>query len=443
MDIKGRMFKGRYEAKGILGEGGMGRVYLAYDCELERNVVIKVMHANVAADPKFRERFEAEKKLTAKFEHIYAVRVYDHAYDEAEGPCIVMEFIRGVSLDQLLRNNKGRLSPGRVGRLLYQLCEVLQAAHSMKIVHRDLKPANIMVVEPDTPREKIKVMDFGLATLRGTQSLKKVADSGGEFAVGTPIYMCPEQVKGEEMDHRGDLYSVGVILYELLTGRPPFTGTEAMDVMLAHATDAPPAFADIGVDWVPPSVEAVVQACLAKDKNQRPTSAHDLAERFKNALECAEDPPPPEVTPEQPRTGESAPSALPTDPNAVIHRFEAWMPETIAAHKLKGFVHDAGGEVLESVPGCLRVRLGKSGTRYTSQRGPLSWIGISRKADLIDLELRMEPADPTRKGLLNITVLMRSPAGQLPKDFYWHARCNRVFIELRGYLMGKMGDGGE
>src|SRR5262245_64805288 len=116
-------------------------------------------------------------------------------------------------------HRNGRLSPARAGRILGQLCEALYAAHQEGIIHRDLKPANLMVVDPDTPYELIKVMDFGLAKLLDGDALKKVTVTGADFAVGTPGYMCPEQARGEEMDHRGDLYSVGVILYELLTGR--------------------------------------------------------------------------------------------------------------------------------------------------------------------------------------------------------------------------------
>src|SRR5258708_1305962 len=129
MNMKGRVFMGRYEVKSLLGEGGMGRVYLAYDYNLKRNVVIKVMHEEGSSDPKFRDRFEKEKLLTAQFEHAHAVRVYDASVDDPEGPFIVMEYIRGITLEELLQQNKGRLGAARVGRLLEQLCDVLQAAH--------------------------------------------------------------------------------------------------------------------------------------------------------------------------------------------------------------------------------------------------------------------------------------------------------------------------
>src|SRR5580765_4110681 len=124
----GRVFLGRYEAIRLLGEGGMGRVYLARQLDLGRQVVVKVMHDHIAADPKFRERFTRETLLMARFQHPFGVTLYDASLNDPEGPCIVMEYIRGITLDQLLHGN-GRLSPERVARLLYMLCEVLQAAH--------------------------------------------------------------------------------------------------------------------------------------------------------------------------------------------------------------------------------------------------------------------------------------------------------------------------
>src|SRR5712692_1712596 len=163
--MEGRLFLGRYQSLRLLGEGGMGRVYLARQLDLGRQVVVKIMHDHVAADDKFRERFQRETLLMARFQHPYAVTLYDASLDDPQGPCIIMEYIRGITLDSLVEKNKGRLSPTRVGRLLGQLCEVLHAAHAEGIIHRDLKPANLMIVDADTPYEKIKVMDFGLAKL--------------------------------------------------------------------------------------------------------------------------------------------------------------------------------------------------------------------------------------------------------------------------------------
>lgn len=446
----GRIFLGRYETLRLLGEGGMGRVYLARDLQLPRQVVVKVMHEHVASDPKFCDRFKRETDMTARFQHPYAVMLHDASLNDPQGPCIIMEYIRGVTLDELLVRN-ARLSPIRVGRLLGQLCEVLQAAHGEGIVHRDLKPSNLMVVDPDTPYEKIKVMDFGLAKMvAGDPNHKKITESHLDFAVGTPGYICPELVRGEKADHRGDLYSVGVILYEMLSGRLPFAGGSTMDVLLAHATEPPPPFSTIpGCDWVPPRIERVVQACLAKESKDRPQSARDLAERFETALAHQEKVIEETLPPEHPRardTGRApasqSPAPLrpsstqpPLDPKAVTRRLEAWMPEKIALYKLRGFVHDVGGEVVQSVPGRILVTLGTQGTR---RKGAFSWLGIGKVPE-IEMELFLEQRDPAKANQLSITVVMRVQGKNVNDDPLWHARCDQVYCDLRAYLMGNTG----
>jgi serine/threonine protein kinase len=444
----GRVFLGRYETIRLLGEGGMGRVYLARQLDLGRQVVVKIMHDQVAADPHFRERFQRETLLMARFQHPYAVTLYDASLNDPEGPCIIMEYIRGVTLDTLLERN-GRLSAPRVGRLLGQLGEVLQAAHTQGIIHRDLKPANLMVVDPDSPYEKIKVMDFGLATMLDPISLKKLTDTKAEFAVGTPGYISPEQIRGEDMDHRGDLYSVGVILYELLCGKLPFTGSSSMEVMLAHANTEPPTFEEMGAgEWVSPSVEALVRACLAKDPTKRPANARELIERFETALDHEQVVRQQALPPEHPRAQQSE-AAVPapvrtTDPSAVVHELEAWMPERIAAYKLFGFVQDVGGQVVESVPGRIRVYLGGPRSAYGPRNpGPLSWLGIGRKNGQIEMELNLHRSDPGRENFLHITVAMRALQRGESQSGEWRARCNQIFCDLRGYLLGQSGTVGE
>jgi len=465
----GRIFMGRYETVRLLGEGGMGRVYLARQLDLGRQVVVKVMHDHIAADPTFCERFTRETLLMARFQHPYAVTLYDASLNDPQGPCIVMEYIRGISLDEVLQRN-GRLTPARVGRLLYQLCEVLQAAHALGIIHRDLKPSNLMIVDADTPYELLKVMDFGLAKMLTPDQFAKITQTHTEFAVGTPGYMCPEQARGDEMDGRGDLYSVGVILYELLTGKLPFAGRTTMDLLLAHVTEEPPPLSAANHD-VPPPVEEVVRRCLAKNPNDRPRNARELAELYEAALtnasllsalpvvekknlningigrrdaqEKAEQLSPLDRTMPVPIP---SPVFLPTgpenavnDPFAVVHTLEAWMPERIAEYKLRGFIQDVGGDVVESVPGRIRVRFGGRGSTYTAPRQSLSWLGIGRRANTIDMELRMEHADPNRGSLLRITVVFRSPGTDLNANLAWRSLCTQIFCDLRGYLMGQTG----
>jgi serine/threonine-protein kinase len=459
----GRVFLGRYEIVRLLGEGGMGRVYLAHQLDLGRQVVLKIMHDRIAADSKFRDRFTRETLAMARFQHPFAVTLYDASDKDPQGPCIIMEYIKGITLDALLLQ-EGRLAVPRVARLLRQLCEALFAAHAEGIVHRDLKPANVMIVDAGQPYELLKVMDFGLAKLLQPSTLTPqalVAPTGvtnHEFAVGTPGYMCPEQARGEEMDHRGDLYSLGVILFEVLSGRLPFAGKSTMDMLLAHATEEPPTLNNIAPGVVPPAVEEVVLACLAKAPADRPAHAREVAERFEFALansvapgrSARSKPPttpasvaPPRTTAlplPQPQPTPPQNTTPPPDPQTVVHHLEAWMPEKIASYKLRGFIHDKGGEVLESVPGRIRVRLGGRGCAYVAPaRNSLSWLGLGRRSGLIDMELRLQRGEAGRDNLLRITVLLRPLAGDLSADAAWRALSSQIFCDLRSYLMGANG----
>lgn len=455
----GQIHMGRYQIQRLLGEGGMGRVYLARQLDLGRQVVVKVMHEHIATDPKFCERFQRETLLMARFQHPYAVSLYDASPNDPEGPCIVMEYIKGVTLDVLLQRN-GRLSPTRVGRILGQLCEVLQAAHHQGIIHRDLKPANLMIVDPDTPYEIVKVMDFGLAKLLEPDA-NRASVSNAEFAVGTPGYMCPEQARGEEMDHRGDLYSVGVILYELLTGRLPFTGEATMDVLIAHATEDPPRFAEMGVmGAVTPAIEDVIRSCLAKDPNDRPSCGRDLAARYETALLESSTPIPTDGSLEDtvapvmsyPQTQTPAePSPVPSpkavatlarpqkkfsEPLSMVQHFDAWMPENIAAYKLQGFVDDVGGELVDKAEGYVHLRLGGKGSAYVLPRGR-SFFGLGSKPTFIEVELQLDKVQGGRNNHLQITVLLRPSTKSVGNIEAWRARCEQIFCDLRGYLMGQ------
>jgi eukaryotic-like serine/threonine-protein kinase len=460
--MTGRIFLGRYELGKLLGEGGMGRVYLARQADLNRQVVVKVMHDHIAADPKFRERFQRETLLMARFQHPYVVALYDASLNDPAGPCIVMEYIKGITLDVLLHRN-GRLSAGRVSRILTQLCEALQAAHAEGIVHRDLKPANLMIVDPDTPYEKIKVMDFGLAKMfgddHGMGMYHKSTETGADFAVGTPGYISPEQVRGEEVGHRSDLYSVGVILYELLSGKLPFHREETMDVLIAHATEPPPPFEQNGLppNTIPAAVERVVLGCLAKNASQRPASARDLAQMFEQAIFEEEDRAAHEALSASAATmglasssiGKSNSAQNPAsaknpagdthidlpmipgtrkfDPTSMVFQMEAYMPDALALYKLRGFAQDMNGEVIDSQPGLIRMRLDDAVGK--------SWNPF-RKRSIVDMALYLDRIGPSQQNLLHVTVVMTSPDGKSSTSAPWRDRCSQVYVELRSYLAG-------
>ncbi len=442
--MAGRTFLGRYDVIKPLGEGGMGKVYLAKQADLGRQVVVKVMHEHVANDPKFRERFQREMLLMARLQHPYIVSLYEASLNDPQGPCIVMEYVRGISLDTMMHRT-GRMTAPRASRLIGQLCEALFAAQQEGVIHRDLKPANLMVVDPETPYEKIKVMDFGLAKLvdsgTGLAMMHKQSQTGIDFAVGTPGYISPEQVRGEETDHRCDIYSIGVITYEMLTGRLPFIRDETMDVLFAHATEPPPTFAEAGAaDWVSPEIEAVVMRALAKTPGERPGSAREYAEEFQRAVESdvgqssSDSLPRPKLEPAEPEESTalapliSGPAPKPiVEPGVIVHQIEAWMPDAIATFKLRGFVQDNNGEVLESTPGLIKMRIGANNS------GAFAWLGIGRKSSIVDIELRLHRDNASQPNILHVTVLMSSPHRK-SEDAYWRERCNQVFCELRSYL---------
>jgi serine/threonine-protein kinase len=447
----GRVFMGRYEAVRLLGEGGMGRVFLARQLGSGREVVVKVLHEEIASRPRVRDSFRQEMLFLARFRHPNVVSLIDASVDDPEGLCLVMEYIPGVTLELLLRGCR-RLDPDRTGRLLAQLCLALHAAESLKIIHRDLKPANLMVLDPDTPGEKLKVMDFGLAKPATALYLPKerLADPDHFFsACGTPEYICPEQVRGDEIDHRGDVYSVGVILFELLTGRLPFDRGTVRATMLAHADDPPPRFAQVGVKDVSPALEAVVQSCLAKFPNERPQTARELIERYEKALGHRLTRPEDWVLSATLRASGVRPAVTPlprkaADPHTVVHHLEAWMPERIAVIKLQGFIHDVGGQIVESVPGMIRVFLPDRQAATQTPRPGLFAALLKRKTEEeppppgIEMELHMEKQDAPGQSKLQVTVLLRPEGGRRPADApAWQARCAMLQRDLRAYLIGR------
>ncbi len=251
-----------------LGHGGMGMVLLAEDSQLRRLAAIKVMLPRFARDPQARERFLREARSAARIHHDNVVTI--HQVGEENGiPFIAMEFLKGAPLDQHLKE-KGELSIGQAVRIGREIAEGLQAAHTEGLIHRDIKPANIWL---EAPKGRVKILDFGLA--REERDDAHLTNSGA--VVGTPAYMSPEQARGQPLDARSDLFSLGVVLYRLCTGQQPFSGPNTMAVLMALGTETPAPVRQLN-PRAPVALEQLIQRLLAKNRDERPGSAQEVAE---------------------------------------------------------------------------------------------------------------------------------------------------------------------
>jgi serine/threonine-protein kinase len=280
----GQTFLKQYVIASELGQGSMGRVFLAKGRQ-GQEVVIKLMDPRLAKQERFRRQFQEELDCMRRLQHPGAVTLLAGTLDDPLGPGLVMEHVRGQDLEVLRKQQPlRRFPPARVGLLIGQVCQVLQVAHQHGILHRDLKPSNLMVVAAGQAMERIKVIDFGLAKwVEDFRDLARPTGTAGRLT-GSPAYSSPEQIRGQAADPRSDLYSVGVILFELLTGKLPFRKSTAAETLQAHLREMPPRFATIDPALNMPALEAVVQICLAKEPSGRPNGAQDLAQRLEQAL---------------------------------------------------------------------------------------------------------------------------------------------------------------
>ncbi len=268
---------GHYRITAAIGAGGMGEVYRATDSKLGREVAIKMLPAAVAQDPERLARFEREARSLASLNHPNIVTIF--SVEEADGSrFLAMELVEGESLDTLLA--PGGLPLSRFFEIAVPLADALSAAHERGIVHRDLKPANVMV----TREGRVKVLDFGLAKLEAagsnpnltstpTESRAELTSEGQVF--GTVAYMSPEQARGGKVDARSDVFSLGVVLYQMVTGERPFQGESAVDMISAILRDTPPSVTDRRAD-LPPHLARILRRCLEKDPRDRYQTSRDV-----------------------------------------------------------------------------------------------------------------------------------------------------------------------
>ncbi len=273
----GKVLMDRVRILRPIARGGMGKVYLGEQTRLKRQCAVKVLDPRLAGGgdaSDFIRRFLLEASVAAKLTHPHVVTIFDYG-ETPDGCFIAMEYLQGRSLSEELR--AGRLVPERAIHITKQVCRALREAHALGVVHRDIKPGNIFLLKQDDDDDFVKVLDFGL--VHDSKSTEIRDHAGTDAIMGSPRYMAPEQVQGKEVDARADVYSLGAVLYAMLTGHPPFERRTELATMMAQVSDPVPAMLTKAPDLVlPPGLEAIVMRCLAKNPDGRWGSMEELVQ---------------------------------------------------------------------------------------------------------------------------------------------------------------------
>lgn len=275
----GKEIDGKYKIIAKVGSGAMGSIYRAEHTTLQRSICLKVLHKHLIKDESYIKRFHREARAASRLDHPNCVKIYDYGHTEDELTYIAMEFIEGRDLAQVLYTDYP-LSMKGIFHITTQICDALDEAHFNNIVHRDMKPENIMITKRRDDPFFVKVLDFGIARI---QDASPTSIGGFKTATGmvfgTPEYMSPEQIRGEELDSRTDIYSFGIVLYQVLTGQLPFTGDTIIEIATKHISMKPPPLKQFN-NKIPDEAEKIVLKMLKKKREERFQTVREIKEKF-------------------------------------------------------------------------------------------------------------------------------------------------------------------
>ncbi len=284
LELVGKEIAGRYRLLSKLGEGGMGAVYKAEQISLKRACAVKLLKGDVASTELMLRRFDAEAKAVAALSHPSTVNIYDFGQDTDGTFFIAMEYVEGRSLREVI-HTESPLPSRRALSIASQVAASLSDAHSHNIIHRDLKPDNVMLSTRGRQKDVVRVLDFGIAKLRDEGRATQAAMTQAGDMLGTPQYMAPEQIRAEQIDGRTDVYALGCMLYEMLTGRMPFEGATVLAILSKHLTETPVAPSQRRTDLqIPPQIDQLVMSAVAKDPNARPATMELFGEQISALL---------------------------------------------------------------------------------------------------------------------------------------------------------------
>ena len=381
----GQEIAGRFTVTSRIGEGGMGVVYKARQKNMDRDIAIKVLLAEMAANKTVEKRFYLEALAVSKLKHPNTIQIFDFGETEKGQLYIAMEFLDGSGLKDILQEEKA-FAAQRAGKVVIQILKSLREAHAKGIVHRDLKPDNIFLCTVGDQVDFVKVLDFGVAKLKeGDESKATLTKTGAIF--GTPRYMSPEQSVSANVDQRSDLYAIGVMLYEMLAGRAPFEAEMPLSLLIMHVQDAVPSFHDVRPDLViPPELEAFTRKLLEKDPNNRYSTAEAAIRALEDILSGLDDIYRTVVTTDYAeQIGLEIASPVPTLSNTMFNPSHAQLQRTMVA--------EDGTEVIE---------------RAGTTKSPLKWVFLALLLLVgagIAFTLSSPPEPPTEKATASKKVV--------------------------------------